>query len=174
MKNVKKHLLLRGLKVKDKVSGREGIIDFVSFDLYGCIQARINPGLDKDKNQADYEWMDVSRLSKKSNTPVLEIPIIEVEEVTEHFKMLGQKVESKVNGCKGIVDAISFDLYGGVFAGIDPGIGKDNKQINGQGGNVLGISILSKKPIMKVPDFEDGIQAEGKQGPADKRGRFIL
>jgi len=47
-KNVQDHLSLLGKEVEDVVTGMSGIVASVSFDLYGCIQAIINPGLDKD------------------------------------------------------------------------------------------------------------------------------
>ncbi len=74
MENIKKHLSLLGLKAKDVVTGKEGVIDSISFDLYGCIQASMNPGLDKDKKQMDYMWFDVSRIKVLKKTPVMEQP----------------------------------------------------------------------------------------------------
>jgi hypothetical protein len=63
-----------GMKMEDKVTGANGIVDSVSFDLYGCIQAGLNLGLDKDGNQRDYRWFDVSRLKALSKTPVMDQP----------------------------------------------------------------------------------------------------
>ena len=40
---IKKHLDLLGHKVKDKVSGFQGVVISMSFDLYGCIQADVRP-----------------------------------------------------------------------------------------------------------------------------------
>lgn len=48
MENVKKHISLLGLEAQDLVTGFKGIITSISFDLYGCVQAVINPGLNKD------------------------------------------------------------------------------------------------------------------------------
>ena len=89
--NIKKHLSLLGLKVKDRVTGQEGTVTSVCFDLYGCIQGALHPGLDEKGNPRDSFWLDVSRLE-----------------------------------------------------------------------------ILGKKPVMPVPDFDFGPQAEGRQGPAEK------
>ncbi len=83
MKNVKKHLELLGKKVEDKVTGAEGIVDSIAFDLYGCIQAGINPGLDKDKKQKDCLWLDVSRLTIKNKKPVMEVPDFDYGRVAE-------------------------------------------------------------------------------------------
>jgi hypothetical protein len=71
---IKKHLSLLGLKVKDKVTGFTGIVTSVSFDLYGCIQAIVNPGMDKDGKQKDSHYFDINRLEIKSNKPVMDVP----------------------------------------------------------------------------------------------------
>lgn len=74
MIHVQKHLDLLGARVRDRVTGIEGIVESVSFDLYGCIQTVVNPGLDKDKKPQDSRWMDVSRLEIKKATPVMPRP----------------------------------------------------------------------------------------------------
>ncbi|MCK5609989.1 hypothetical protein KAR91_49405 [Candidatus Pacearchaeota archaeon] len=74
MENVRKHLSLLGMEVEDKVTGSKGVVDSISFDLYGCVQAGVNPGLDKEKKQMDCKWFDVSRLTIKSKKPVMEVP----------------------------------------------------------------------------------------------------
>ncbi len=74
MENIRKHLDLLGLKVRDRVTGFKGVVDTVAFDLYGCIQAGINPGLDKEGKQMDSRWHDVSRLEATSEEPVMDVP----------------------------------------------------------------------------------------------------
>jgi len=74
---VKKYLDLLGLPVTDKVSGLKGIITSVSFDLYGCIQAIVHPGLDKDGKLAEPIWLDIARLQVTSKVPVMETPNFE-------------------------------------------------------------------------------------------------
>ena len=60
--NVKKHLSLLGKRVKDKVTGLEGVVTSVGFDLYGCIQVIIHPGLDSSGKLQDPHWFDIARL----------------------------------------------------------------------------------------------------------------
>ena len=48
MKNVKAYIESLGYRAKDKVTGFTGVISSISFYLYGCIQAIIAPGIDKD------------------------------------------------------------------------------------------------------------------------------
>jgi len=75
MSNVEKHInALLGFKVKDKVTGFTGVVASISFDLYGCIQAIINPGLDKDGKLMDSHYFDINRLEILSSEPVMKIP----------------------------------------------------------------------------------------------------
>lgn len=62
-----------GRRVRDRVTGFEGVISSISFDLYGCICACINPGKDKDGNLQDCVWMDINRMEFLSS-PVMEQP----------------------------------------------------------------------------------------------------
>ena len=65
---------LLGMEVKDKVTGVEGIVTSVCFDLYGCVQATINRGLDKDGKAYEQWWYDVQRLKVLMPNPVMEVP----------------------------------------------------------------------------------------------------
>ena len=75
---VKKHLGLLGKRVEDKVTGFKGIVSSISFDLYGCVQAIVNPGMGTDGKPADSMWFDVSRLKVSSQKPVMQPPDFEV------------------------------------------------------------------------------------------------
>ena len=68
------YLALLGLKVQDKVTDYEGVVTSVSFDLYGCIQAVVNPGLDKDGKPKETYWFDVTRLKVVNNIPIMDVP----------------------------------------------------------------------------------------------------
>lgn len=72
--NVEAHVTLLGKTVKDKITGFEGIVSSVSFDLYGCIQAVVSPPLDKDGKLADGRWFDVNRLDVTKETRAMPIP----------------------------------------------------------------------------------------------------
>lgn len=77
MVNVKLHLNKLGLKVKDVVTGFEGITTSISFDLYGCIQALVNAGKDKDGKLQEQMWFDISRLEIIDKNPVMQLPDFE-------------------------------------------------------------------------------------------------
>lgn len=81
--NIKTHLNLLGMKVEDRVTGFKGVLVSVSFDLYGCIQAVVNPGLDKDGKLDDAKWFDVNRLIVTSAEPVMNRPNFDFGQVAE-------------------------------------------------------------------------------------------
>lgn len=74
---VKEHLDMLGLKVEDKVTGMKGTVTSVSFDLYGCIQAIIHPGV-VDGKMAEQQWFDIARLTVLDPIPVMKQPNFEV------------------------------------------------------------------------------------------------
>lgn len=62
------HIELLGRTAKDRVTGFTGVVTSISFDLYGCIQAAVNPAVDKDQKLPDGRWFDVNRLEVVSKT----------------------------------------------------------------------------------------------------------
>lgn len=89
--NLKKHLDLLGLKVEDKVNGIVGIVTCVGFDLYGCVQAIVNPGKGKDGKLEESVWLDVSRLKILCETPVIPVPDYDYGPVAEGKKGPAEK-----------------------------------------------------------------------------------
>ena len=72
---MKEHFKLMGLKVRDAVTGFEGVVTSISFDLYGCVQAVVTPEVNKDQKREDSQWFDVKRLSAaKGAKPVMPLP----------------------------------------------------------------------------------------------------
>lgn len=74
MIHLKKHIDLLGCQVEDRVTGFGGVVASVTFDLYGCIQAIVNPGLDKDGKIGKSEWFDINRLRVVDAEPVMPAP----------------------------------------------------------------------------------------------------
>lgn len=75
MSLVEGHLeIYLGRWVKDKVTGLTGVVDTMHFDLFGCIQAGIDPGLDSEGKQKDFRYMDISRLEILKKKRVMENP----------------------------------------------------------------------------------------------------
>jgi len=91
-------------------------------------------------------------------------------EIKKNLDLLGLKAKDKVTSLSGVIESISFDLYGCIQAVIRPDtLDKDGKIQEGRWIDVARLKIINKKPVMDVPNFDYGIQAEGKQGPADKQ-----
>lgn len=84
---IEKHMRLLGLKVKDRVTGFSGIVTSIAFDLYGCIQALVNAGMNKDGKLGDNTvWFDTNRLVISDGKPVMEVPDFEYGAVAEGRK----------------------------------------------------------------------------------------
>lgn len=74
---INQHLELLGKKVKDRVTGQSGVVTSISFDLYGCIQAIVHPGMDSAGKMHEMLWFDVNRLAITDPIPVMERPLFE-------------------------------------------------------------------------------------------------
>jgi hypothetical protein len=72
-----KYMETLGFRGRDKVTGFEGVITSISFDLYGCVQLLLNPGI-KDGKLSDCCWFDAARVElKKKDVRVMEPPSFE-------------------------------------------------------------------------------------------------
>lgn len=71
---IREHLKILGFKVRDRVTGAIGVATSISFDLYGCIQVVVNPGIGKDGKAGDSLWFDKNRLEIKSKERVMDPP----------------------------------------------------------------------------------------------------
>lgn len=71
---LEKHIAVIGFKVRDKVTGFEGVAASVCFDLYGCIQVAVTPPAAKDGDLKDGRWFDISRLVVTEKTRVMPVP----------------------------------------------------------------------------------------------------
>lgn len=71
---MEKYFDLLGHRVSDLITGAEGVVTSITFDLYGCVQALINPGLDKDGKIQEREWYDLSRLKRLTTERVMPLP----------------------------------------------------------------------------------------------------
>lgn len=67
------HIDLLGMTVKEVVTGVEGIVTCVSFDLYGCVQAVVTPPAKDGKGT----WFDVTRLNILVSSPIMAPPDFE-------------------------------------------------------------------------------------------------
>lgn len=70
---LKQHVDFLGFKVRDKVTGFEGVAETVSFDLYGCVQVVVTPAA-KDGEKKEGRWFDIQRLVVMAPERVMEVP----------------------------------------------------------------------------------------------------
>lgn len=68
-------LNLLGWRVRDDVSGLEGPVVSVSYDLNGCVMALIERGYGADGKRLDTQWIDTKRLARVSDGPVADQPV---------------------------------------------------------------------------------------------------
>ena len=87
--------------------------------------------------------------------------------IKKHLLLLGFRVRDNITGFQGVVSSISFDLYGCVQAVVTPAA-EDGKLSESAWFDISRLKVLDKKPVMQIPDYDYGPQAEGKQGAADK------
>ena len=74
---MKVYLDLLGFRVRDRITGAQGVVTSVCFDLYGCVQADINRGFDEKGEQLKGYWFDCKRLERVSEAPVMTPPRFE-------------------------------------------------------------------------------------------------
>lgn len=71
---MKEHFALLGYSVRDKLTGRAGVVVSISFDISGCVQALLSAPADKDgKTDGSQWWCDTKRLYATSG-PHTDVP----------------------------------------------------------------------------------------------------
>jgi hypothetical protein len=53
-----------GAKVIDRITGFEGVVTSIGFDLYGCIQAIVQAPVGEKGEIPDGRWFDLKRLTE--------------------------------------------------------------------------------------------------------------
>ena len=78
---VEKSINLLGCRAKDLISGGNGIVTSICFDLYGCIQVIITPGkVGKDgKEVPSIGWIDINRARITNNKKIMKLPDFEIK-----------------------------------------------------------------------------------------------
>jgi hypothetical protein len=72
--HIASHLDKLGRRAKDRVTGFQGVVTSVSFDLYGCVCAAVTPPAAEDPEMKKSRWMDIGRLEIELGEPVMERP----------------------------------------------------------------------------------------------------
>lgn len=89
---IKEAIALLGLHAKDKVTGYEGCIISVFFDLPGCVQVGVAPK-SVDGKRSIAEFFDVNRLEidytkRYMDTPTFDLPVL-IEGEAVHLDVSG-------------------------------------------------------------------------------------
>lgn len=71
---MQQYMKFLGKKVQDKVTGVEGTVTSISFDLNGCVQAIVKQRVNKDGKVPDSTWHDVKRLDIIPGNQVMSVP----------------------------------------------------------------------------------------------------
>ena len=82
---MEKHFDLLGKPARDLVTGHEGVVTTISFDLYGCVQVVITP-LAREGKVLCGDWFDVTRIEILDDEPVMALPDFEKGYVAEGKK----------------------------------------------------------------------------------------
>jgi hypothetical protein len=81
--SISEYVEILGKNVEDKVTGLQGVVTSISFDLYGCIQVIVHPGLDKDGKLKELQWFDYNRITIMGNKRVMPLPTFIQESVNK-------------------------------------------------------------------------------------------
>ncbi len=65
---------LLGKRGRDKITGIEGLVESVTFDLYGCVQLCLRQVVKEDGKINDAMWMDVQRIEVQDSPRVMDVP----------------------------------------------------------------------------------------------------
>jgi len=71
---IAEYLEVLGKKGKDKISGIEGRISSIVFDLYGCVQVSLSQKVNSEGKVPDGYWMDFNRIEITDHERVLPLP----------------------------------------------------------------------------------------------------
>jgi hypothetical protein len=72
-----------GKRCIDSVTGFEGVVSSVCFDLYGCVMVAITPSVDKDGKIREGAWFDIKRVVIGEDRVMLAPPFVETEKGKE-------------------------------------------------------------------------------------------
>ncbi len=71
---MQQYMRFLGKTVRDKITGAEGVVTSISFDLYGRVQSMIKRPIDKDGRVPDSFWHDIKRVEIIDNKEVMPVP----------------------------------------------------------------------------------------------------
>ena len=166
------YIKLLGRVVCDRVTHFEGTITNVTFDLYGCIQAAVQPPVDKDGKLPDGRWMDVHRLEPKGDDRGAPTPDFGPDAPT--IEVLGRWGRDCVTHFEGTVSSVAFPLAGRAEIALTPRVDKDGKHQEGKWFDAKRVSMIEDQRQMPPPKFAEtptvvaAHPRDHAHGPAEK------
>jgi hypothetical protein len=75
---MREYFELLGFRARDIVTGFEGVVTSICFDLYGCVQGAVTPPFDEKTGKlGEGHWFDVKRLVRLGDKEVMAAPTFE-------------------------------------------------------------------------------------------------
>ena len=166
-----KYLDLLGCRVTDRITGFSGVVESISYDLYGCIQPWITPSIDDKGKLEGGRFFDGGRLEKSGTQPV--VPVPPFSDAAGSLALLGYQATDAITGFQGVVEAVNFDLTGRVDVTLRPPIDKEKKTL--ESSHWFHVSRVTKAggdnaERVMVPPIAFA-EEEQEPGPADKPAR---
>lgn len=140
-----------GSRVKDSISGFEGVAFERQDFMYGCARIAIEPTeLDKDGSVRDSQIFDEQRVD------VLEAakPFIYPPKAVK----MGSKVRDRISGFSGIATAIAVNMYGTQHVAIEPDKCHEGKPVKASWFHSTRIELVEEKvpPVSKSSSARSG------------------
>ena len=71
---IRESIDLLGKRGRDKVTDFEGIVENVSFDLYGCVMLYLRPKINIYTTSLQGGWVDIRRIMFEDDDRVMDVP----------------------------------------------------------------------------------------------------
>lgn len=110
-----------GQKVRDRVTGYEGVVDYIAEMMHDATKIGIQPPLDKKG-----KWQDCYSIDEHNIEVIDEKPTVEPITAEPKYNM-GDKAECTITGFRGTIVAIVYYLNGCIHYRLQPKISKGGK-----------------------------------------------
>ncbi len=146
-----------GSKVKDSITGFEGIAIARSEWMYGCTRIVVESQTLKDGKPIDGQWFDEQRIE------TIQEGVLAVDEEKDCAIQLGQMVKDQLTGFTGMATAKTVWSSGNVTISVEPKELKDGKPISSEAFDVHRLEIVTPEPEIPVSSNADPSKPGGPQ-----------
>ncbi len=87
-----------GNEVTDRVTGIEGVVTTITYQMYNCPRVAINPTRENDAYSNDREWFDLPRVEKVDDGVAGEFDELSESDVEADSGAIGDDYQSKSHG----------------------------------------------------------------------------